>query len=529
MRMNSRHILIPGFRRRPRILWLDLGGLGHLVSPPGPHEQWQDHGLGLLRTLLHQHGIETGIDSLRAHTSWKGLRRSMRGRDLLLMNVRGHTFGDARHAARLFKEMNPDGTVIVGGVNASVAPGAMADVEWFDRICRGSGENLVRDLVSDPAAFPRVVEGSPAGSMDDWPWIDRTLWPRAGHSAADLSTTWPLEPGCGWGPPPVATMLTSRACPWRCAFCNESAYLPSMGRRSVASVIEELNRLDQEHGPIGSVVFHDSMFFQHPRWLEEWCEAYPRKARRTWPYWAAARSDLVRRWPDLFEALVRETNWNTISIGFESGSDRMLRLLNKECTVEDHLFAIDLLNRIGDAFEARGREPPRFWANIILGIPGERREEAFRTMALLQRMRHVAATPSFYAPYPGTALGFQIIAEGKSRMHEDSAHRFAVGEPVAGIDYRFYRELLDGRYEKEIARCNPAEVERPAGPSAARQHMYLFGLRGGGKKLAWGRDPDDALDILSCRLSGEEMSRIMREDCRSMDPREIHEVAASLR
>ena len=41
---------------------------------------------------------------------------------------------------------------------------------------------------------------------------------------------------------------------------------------------------------------------------------------------------------------MRETNWNTISIGFESGSDRILRLLNKECTEEDNYFTIDLLN-----------------------------------------------------------------------------------------------------------------------------------------------------------------------------------------
>ena len=41
----------------PKRLWLDLGDLGDLVNPAGPHEQWQDHGLGLLRTILHQNGV----------------------------------------------------------------------------------------------------------------------------------------------------------------------------------------------------------------------------------------------------------------------------------------------------------------------------------------------------------------------------------------------------------------------------------------------------------------------------------------
>ncbi len=51
-----------------KILWLDLGDLGDLVNPSGPHEQWQDHGLGLLRTILHQNGIQTDLASTRAVT-----------------------------------------------------------------------------------------------------------------------------------------------------------------------------------------------------------------------------------------------------------------------------------------------------------------------------------------------------------------------------------------------------------------------------------------------------------------------------
>jgi radical SAM superfamily enzyme YgiQ (UPF0313 family) len=94
-----------------------------------------------------------------------------------------------------------------------------------------------------------------------------------------------MEPECGWGPGPVATILTSRVCPWQCVFCNEASYIPSMGRRPVEMVIEELNYLDDKYG-VGSIVIHDSMFFQNPRWLKEWIEKYPRKANKVWPYWA---------------------------------------------------------------------------------------------------------------------------------------------------------------------------------------------------------------------------------------------------
>ena len=295
-------------------------------------------------------------------------------------------------------------------MHATVAPDEMEAIHEFDYICQGPGENTIVELLKDPAAFPRMVMGVGTKSMADWPMMDRTLWPDP--HLADFP--WPLEPECGWGPGPVVTMLTSRVCPWQCVFCNEASYIPNMGRKPVDQVIDELNFLDDKYGPIGSVVIHDSMFFQQPTWLREWLEKYPRRAHKVWPYWAAGRSDTVRQWPDLFEALVKETNWNTVSIGFESGSDRVLKILNKECTAEDNNFAIDLLNRIGDDVEREGKAPPKYWANIMLGIPGETPADAFETIRMLKRMKRVMPSIAYYAPYPGSALGYQLIAEGRA-------------------------------------------------------------------------------------------------------------------
>lgn len=438
----------PQRRQKSKLLWLDLGDLGDLVHPQGPHEQWQDHGLGLLRTILHQNGFMTDLLSTRAVTAWSQLEKQLQGYEMLLMNVRSYTFPVARKSAQLFKQVNPNGLVLAGGMHATVAAEEMAEVEAFDRICQGPGENVIVDLVKDPLAFPRVFVGVGARSMADWPLMDRTLWPQP-HRRLRKKFNWPMEPECGWGPAPVATMLTSRVCPWQCVFCNENSYIPNMGRKPVDMVIEELNYLDDKYG-VGSIVIHDSMFFQNPGWLQEWIEKYPRRANKIWPYWAAARSDTVRQWPDLFEALVRETNWNTISIGFESGSDRILRLLNKECTEEDNRFTIELVNRLGDEMIREGKPAPMFWANIMLGIPGETREDAFKTMRMLKSMRWVFPSISYYAPYPGSALGYQLIAEGKSLMSKDNYHRFPGDEKVKGVDYQFYRELLAGKYDHEI-------------------------------------------------------------------------------
>ena len=433
----------------PKRLYLDMGDLGDLVNPAGPHEQWQDHGLGLLRTILHNNGLQTDIASIRAVTSWEQLRKQMRGYDLVIMNVRSYTYPGAKKAAEIFKEENPNGIVLAGGMHATVALDEMLDVPVFDKICQGPGENIIVDLVRNIHDYPRVIMGVGAKSMAEWPMMDRELWPKPASRKLAKTFHWPLEPECGWGPPPVVTLITSRVCPWQCVFCNENSYIPNMGRRPVEMVIDELNYLDRKYG-VGSVVIHDSMFFQNPRWLEEWIEKYPRKARKLWPYWAAGRADTVRQWPDLFEALLKETNWRTVSIGFESGSDRILQMLNKECTEEDNYFAIDLLHKVADEMEAQGKVAPTFWSNIMLGIPGELPEDAFKTVRMLKYMKRVLPSISFYAPYPGSALGYQLIAEGKSKMSKENYHRYPDDEKVIGVDYPFYRELLAGKYDAEV-------------------------------------------------------------------------------
>jgi anaerobic magnesium-protoporphyrin IX monomethyl ester cyclase len=191
---------------KARILWLDLGDLGDLVDPVGPHEQWQDHGVGLLRTIMHQNGIESDILSTRGFTSWPEVRKAITGYEMMLMNVRSYTFPVALRAAKEFKAVNPNGLILTGGMHATVALDEMEAIPEFDYICQGPGEKVILDLVRDPKSFPRVVMGLPAKSMEEWPMIDRTLWPKPASKKLEKTFGWPLEPECGWGPGPVVTM-----------------------------------------------------------------------------------------------------------------------------------------------------------------------------------------------------------------------------------------------------------------------------------------------------------------------------------
>jgi hypothetical protein len=53
--------------------------------------------------------------------------------------------------------------------------------------------------------------------------------------------------------------------------------------------------------------------------------------------------------------------------------------------------------------------------------------------------------------------------------------------------------------------------------------MYLFEMKNGKKKIAYGQSPEDALEILSCRLSGEEMNQIIPDQYIKISQRKMQE------
>jgi len=60
-------------------------------------------------------------------------------------------------------------------------------------------------------------------------------------------------------------------------------------------------------------------------------------------------------------------------------------------------------------------------------------------------------------------------------------------------------------------------------------HLYLFDLKKGGKKLAYGQSPEDALEILSFRLTSEEMDNIDRDRFEKIAQRRLQEYVGDLR
>ena len=59
-------------------------------------------------------------------------------------------------------------------------------------------------------------------------------------------------------------------------------------------------------------------------------------------------------------------------------------------------------------------------------------------------------------------------------------------------------------------------------------YMYLFLLKNGKRKLAYGQSPEDALNILSFRLTQEEMDQIIKDDYIKINQRKLQEYVHEL-
>ena len=59
-------------------------------------------------------------------------------------------------------------------------------------------------------------------------------------------------------------------------------------------------------------------------------------------------------------------------------------------------------------------------------------------------------------------------------------------------------------------------------------YMYLFEMKNGKKKLAYGSNPEDALDILRIRLSDEEMAQIFSDRYIKISQRKLQQYVHEL-
>lgn len=167
---------------------------------------------------------------------------------------------------------------------------------------------------------------------------------------------------------------TAKSCPFACSFCNFPQQAGEYTFMSVEMVERELNAI-RAIGSVNTVTFIDDTFnVPKKRFIELLKMMIRNEYHRDFKWNCTLRSDHC---DDEIVALMGKAGCEGVFLGVESGSDRMLKAMNKTATRADYLWAIPRLKEEGILAHA----------NVFIGFPGETLESVDETIDLLQRTR----------------------------------------------------------------------------------------------------------------------------------------------
>lgn len=310
------------------------------------------------------------------------------------------------HSAQMSEEIKkyePATTIVWGGIHPSLLPDQCLNEKYIDIVVIADGEKTALELTKRlerkkslegllGTGFKKngnIVLNPPRPFIED---LDNDLY-RINFSLLDLSKYFTKARDFER----VVAYKTSRGCPFDCSFCyNQKFHQRQWRAKSPERVIEDINYLKKNYS-IDGVKFYDDTFYINKERALKILEGIGIPAKTD------IRIDLVEE--DLLERM-KELRIFDILIGIESGSDRILKILNKHITVED----------IKDIVRLLAKYNLRVGYSAIIGIPGETEAEKRQTLELIlwihSAHKNKTITVGPYLPYPGSRLYDIAVQDG---------------------------------------------------------------------------------------------------------------------
>ncbi len=280
--------------------------------------------------------------------------------------------GIAEHA----KEHGLANYIIAGGPIGK-SPEMLDDA--VDCVVDGYGEDVVADAFLRPAKRPQwfVKADRLLRDMNDYPYPDRRLLPYQGgrifrHAIEPTEST---------------TLLTSRGCRYRCAFCtsgNES-FVQDYSIERIERELDDIALLG-----IRQVRISDDNLIHNAARLGWLSGALRRREMR----WRAS----IRTKPNDIDTykLIHDCGCEEVSFGVESGDQGVLNLLHKGVRVEENTRAVR--NAIAAGI-------PTVRPLMMMGTPGETPDTLERNKTWVEDAgRECVISLKMFIPYPGTAI-----------------------------------------------------------------------------------------------------------------------------
>ena len=325
--------------------------------------------------------------------------------DVVGLTAMTPTVSAAIRVARHLKQAYPRLTIILGGAHATLLPGeTLATAPEIDIIVRGEGEETVMELL-------QALE-----SRQPWHNIsglsyragDKIITTSARTTGIDMdSLPFPAYHLLPWRryqphPPhglarPFAAIITSRGCPYRCAYCSKPVFGSHYRAQGPERVVAEVAYLQEKFG-VKEVAFYDDIFTLDKKRASAIAEGIMKKGIKI--VWTCeARVNLVDK--ELLRQM-KQAGCYAIAYGIESASPEILETLHKEINLDQVVEALRLSREVG--LQTVGY--------FMLGSPGETPETISQTIDLAKRLKLDFAQFAVTTPFPATEL-YNLYIQGK--------------------------------------------------------------------------------------------------------------------
>lgn len=325
--------------------------------------------------------------------------------DIIGLSISTNQYARAKQIIAALKRDIPDACFCAGSIHPTVLPvetledlkldfvvvgeGEYTMLEVCDNFENGYGLKGIKGVVYKEGA--RIVDNGRRElikNLDELPFPDR----------GSLCFEWYLiPPGMLRGVPlqRSTTIISARGCPYSCIYCSMRLLFDKRVRhRSVDNVILEIRWLI-DHYRIEGLYFLDSVFTIDREWVLNLCERL-RKEKIKLKMGTQARVNNVDL--DLLVEM-KKAGFVQIDYGLESGSQRILDALKKNCSVEQIERAFFLTKKAGIRAEAC----------CLIGSPEEEIEDIEKTYNLVKRISASFVRFYYITPYPGTELNDMAI------------------------------------------------------------------------------------------------------------------------
>lgn len=183
-------------------------------------------------------------------------------------------------------------------------------------------------------------------------------------------------------------IVTTRGCPFHCNWCAKPIYGQVYHSRSPENVIEEMKMLKTNYRP-DHLWFCDDIFGLKPGWITKFADLVTQHKAQI-PFKCLSRADLLLK-ENAIDHLA-SSGCQTVWIGAESGSQKILDAMEKGITIEQIYKSTQLLHQHG------------IHVGFFLqyGYPGESREDIELTLKMVKDCKPDEIGVSVSYPLPGT-------------------------------------------------------------------------------------------------------------------------------